>query len=71
MFSGRGDTGVVRVVDKRDDGSGVGGVWRWCIDSFDNGGEESCWGTFKGSEVGEVTEVSPVVVPLWDRSCAY
>jgi hypothetical protein len=63
MFSGRGGTGVVGVVDKRDGGSGVGGVWRWCIDSFDNGGEESCWSTSKGSEVGEATGASPVVVP--------
>jgi hypothetical protein len=64
MSSGRGDTGDVGVVDRRDGGSGVGGLWRWCIDSFDNGGEESHWGTFKGSEVGVVIAVSPVVAPL-------
>ena len=61
MFSGRGDTGDAGVVDRRDGGSGVGGAWRWCIDNFDSGGEESHWGTSKGSDVGKVVEVSPVV----------
>jgi hypothetical protein len=60
MFSDRGGTGDVGVVDRRGGESGVDGVWRWCIGSFGNGGGGSHWGTSKGSEVRGVIKASPV-----------